>query len=98
MRCLEVGTELGLAALKLSFHLKSLTKFSMFLLSGCGCSWIIGTAAVFLTSVGIPAGCQMANLWVSTIVNVGRMAEGGGGGRGEGVKGRGWRGQRSKGG
>ena len=99
MRGLDVGTGLDLAALKPSFHLKSLTKFSMFL---CGCSGIIGTGAGFLTSVGMPGGCQIANRWVSTIVGVGGME--GGGGRGGGsisVKGggndeRGYRRQRSR--
>jgi hypothetical protein len=61
MRCLDVGTELGFVGLKLSFHFKSPTKFPMFLLSGCGCSGIIGTGAVFLTSVGMLGGCQIAN-------------------------------------
>lgn len=61
MRGLDVGTGLGFAALKPSFHLKSLTKFSMFLLRACGCSGIIGTGTAFLASVGIPGGCQIAN-------------------------------------
>lgn len=80
MRGLDVGTGVDLAALKLSFHLKSLTKFSMCLLRTCGCSGIIGTGADFLTSVGIPGGCQMANRCVSTMVGVGRME----GGKGKG--------------
>ena len=75
MRGLDVGTGVDLAVLKPLFRLKSLTKFSMFLLRTCGCSGI-GTAAGFLTSVGMPGGCQIANCCVSTIVGVGRM-EGG---------------------
>lgn len=81
MRGLDVGTGLDLAALKPSFHLKSLTKFSMFLLRTCGCSGIIGTGAGFLTSVGMPGGCQIANRCVSTIFRAGRVE----GGEGEGV-------------
>lgn len=77
MRGLDVGTGLGFAALKLSSHLKSLTKFSMFLLRACGWSGIIGTGAGFLTSVGMPGGCQIANRCVSTISRVGGV-EGGG--------------------
>ena len=87
MRGLDVGTGLDLAALKPSSHLKSLTRFSMFLLRACGCSGIIGTGAGFLTSVGMPGGCQIANRWVSTIVRVGGMEAGGRGG-GISVKGR----------
>ena len=75
MRGLDVGTGLDLAALKPSFHL---TKFSMFLLRACGGSGIIGTGTGFLTSVGMPGGCQIANRCVSTIVRIGRMK-----GRGE---------------
>ena len=78
MRGLDVRTGLDLAGLKPSFHLKSLTKFSMFLLRGCGWSGRIGTGAVFLVSVGMPGGCQMANRWVSTMVRV----EGDGRGKG----------------
>ena len=80
MRGLDVGTGLDLAGLKPSLHLKSLTKFSMFLLRACGGSGIIGTGVGFFTSVGMPGGCQMANRWVSTIVRVGGRE-----GRGYGV-------------
>ena len=72
MRCLDVGRELGFAALKAPSH----TKFSIFLFRTCGCSGRICTGAVFFTSVGIPGGCQIANRWVSTIVSVGMMVEG----------------------
>ena len=72
MRGLDVGTGVGLVALKPSFHPKLPTKFSMFLLSAWGCSGIIGTGAGFLTSAGMPGGCQIANRCVSTIVEDGR--------------------------
>jgi len=69
-RGLDVGTGLDLAGPKPSFHLRSLTKFSMFLFKTCGGSGIMGTGAVFFTSVGMPGGCQIANRCVSTIVRV----------------------------
>ena len=63
----SIETELGFAALKPSFHLNSSTILSMFLFRTCCCS---GVVVGFLTSVGTPGGCQMANRSVSTIFGV----------------------------
>ena len=70
MRCLEFGRELDFAGVKPSFHLKSLTKVSMFLLRAWDCSGLIGTGADFLTSVEAAGGCQIAKRWASTMVGI----------------------------